>query len=240
MSQVNAAAATDDFEFAALQEARNYRAALAREFGPQLKGRVVEVGAGVGQMTSVFRALPGVNDMVAIEPDPRFQAGFRAANPDIRLIPGVVADLPDATHWDALVAINVLEHIEHDLDELKRWHGLLADRSGAVCLFIPARPEIYAPIDRDFGHFRRYTKPELRRKLTQAGFTIERLSYFNWVGYFAWLLNFRLRGQRHFDTAAVRLFDSKIFPAVHWMESRICRPPFGQSLIAVGRAGPSK
>jgi len=34
MSAVNAAAATADFEFAALQEARNYRAALAREFGP--------------------------------------------------------------------------------------------------------------------------------------------------------------------------------------------------------------
>ena len=236
-SGVNTTAATADFEFAALAEAKNYRAALAEEFAPALRGKVVEVGAGIGQMTSVFRALPGVEDLVAVEPDARFHAAFRRDNPATRLVEGIVSDLPERTGWDAMVAINGLEHIEHDAAELKAWHGLLADRRGRVCLFIPARPEIYAPIDKDFGHFRRYTKPELRRKLTAAGFTEERLSYFNCVGYFAWWLNFCLRRKRTFETREVRFFDRAIFPVVHTLESRLCRPPFGQSLLAVGRAG---
>jgi len=41
----------EDFEFAALSEARNYRDALLREFAAHLRGRVLEVGAGVGQIT---------------------------------------------------------------------------------------------------------------------------------------------------------------------------------------------
>jgi SAM-dependent methyltransferase len=234
---VNAAASTADFEFAALNEAKNYRAALAREFAPFLRGRVVEVGAGVGQMTAAFRALPEVRELVAVEPDSRFHAGFAQQNPDLRLIRGVVGDLPERTGWDAVVAINVLEHIEHDEAELRAWHGLLRDRAGHACLFVPARPEIYAPIDRDFGHFRRYTKPELRRKLTAAGFRVERLCYFNFTGYFAWWLNFRVRRQRTFEIGAVRAYDRAVFPVVHALESRVCRPPFGQSLLAVGRAG---
>lgn len=233
---VNATATTADFEFAALAEARNYRAALVREFASLLRGRVVEAGAGIGQMSAEFARIPTVTELVAVEPDVRFHAGFVAANPGLRLVPGTTADLPEMTGWDALLAINVLEHIEHDETELAAWASLLRERRGRVGIFVPARPELYAPIDRDFGHFRRYTRPELRSKLVRAGFTIERLCYFNVAGYFAWGLNFRLLARRNFDAPAVRAFDRLIFPWVHALESRVCRPPFGQSLLAIARA----
>ena len=105
-----------------------------------------------------------------------------------------------------------------------------------LCLFVPARPEIYAPIDKDFGHFRRYTRPELKGKLFRAGFQVERLWYFNFVGYFAWWFNFRLLKKREFEREKLRLHDRAIFPVVHWLESKVLRPPFGQSLLAVARA----
>ena len=63
-----------------------------------------------------------------------------------------------------------------------------------------------------------------------------RLNYFNLPGYFAWWLNFCVLKQRRFDARAVRWFDRGIFPCVHWCETHLCRPPFGQSLIAVARA----
>jgi hypothetical protein len=34
----------------------------------------------------------------------------------------------------------------------------------------------------------------------------------------------------------VRFFDRFIFPAMHGLESRICAPPVGQSLLAIARA----
>jgi SAM-dependent methyltransferase len=234
--QPNLMADTNDFEFEALQEARNYRAALLREFGPFLKGDVAEIGAGVGQVSEALARLPGVRRAVAVEPDAAYCARHRAAFPQHEVIHGTVGNLPPGARWDAVLSINVLEHIREDEDELKRYAGLLRERQGALCLFVPAGPAIYAPIDKDFGHFRRYTRPELRRKLLQAGFELIRLSYFNSVGYFAWWLNFRLLKKRCFERAKVRLFDRAIFPIVHTWESRILRPPFGQSLLAVARS----
>src|SRR5262249_18534113 len=157
---------------AALSEAQNYRRALFSEFGGVLQGEVVEVGAGIGQMTELLAKLPGVRRTVAIEPDAAFCAQHRQRLPGSELIEGTVADLPPGSCWDAVLSINVLEHIGDDSGELSRYAGLLQQRRGCLCLFVPARPEIYAPIDRDFGHFRRYTRPELRGKLAAAGLKV--------------------------------------------------------------------
>jgi hypothetical protein len=105
---------------------------------------------------------------------------------------------------------------------------------------VPARPELFAPIDQDFGHHRRYTRPELRHKLEQAGFQLEKLHYFNSLGYLAWWFNFRVRRQRRFDPGMVRFYDRFVFPIIHTLESRLCRPPLGQSLLAVAAARPSR
>lgn len=231
-----ASSTVNNFEFAALNEARNYRAALMQEFSAFLRGRVMEVGAGIGQITKVINQQPGVTSMLAVEPDERFSADFRSALPAVPLVVGTVKDVDPASHWDAIVCVNVLEHIEADEAELRSYHQFLARDRGHLCLFVPARPEIYAPIDKDFGHFRRYTRPELDHKLRKAGFQVVKLTYFNFVGYFAWWLTFCVLKKRVFDIHAVRFYDRVIFPAAFACESRILRPPFGQSLLAVAQA----
>jgi SAM-dependent methyltransferase len=231
---------TDDFEFAALREAVNYRAALVAEFAPWLRGSVVEVGAGIGQISSSLAALPAVREVVAIEPEARFCREFRRLHPQMKLVEGILDDLDPAQVCDAILCVNVLEHIRDDDRELAKFHQRLAARRGHLCLFVPARQEIYAPLDKDFGHYRRYDRAGLREKLELAGFQIIRLNYFNFAGYFAWWLNFCVRKQRKFEAGAVRFYDRAIFPLGHWLESRLTRPPIGQSLIAMARAGLGK
>ncbi len=224
-----------DFEFAALREAVRYRAALLREFRPWLRGDVLEVGAGIGQMTAELARLPEISRLVAVEPEAAYCAQMRSVLRGPEILQGVVADVPRGTGWDAIVSINVLEHIEQDTEELATYAKLLAPRRGALCLFVPARPEIYAPIDRDFRHHRRYTRKALAAKLGQAGFAPLRCHYFNFVGYFAWWFSFRLLGRRLFSPANVRWFDRFLFPLDYWVERHLAPPPFGQSLIAVAR-----
>jgi len=226
----------EDFEFAALAEAANYRAAIARLFAPQLQGDVLEVGAGIGQMLQDIIGICRPATTTAVEPDPKFAARLRAACPATRVIEGTIHDLPATGAFDAIIAVNVLEHIEQDTAELSLWRQHLRPGAGQLCLLVPARPEIYAPIDADFGHFRRYTRDTLRDKLSAAGFGIEYVRYYNLVGYFAWLVNFKLLRRRHFDVAAVRTFDRHIFPASHRIEQSIGGCPFGQSLVAVAQA----
>jgi SAM-dependent methyltransferase len=229
----NESASTEDFEFAALSEARNYRNALIREFSPYLHGHVIEIGAGIGQITAHLRELKTITRLLSVEPSASFASAFRRNYPNQSLVEGTIEDAKREEPWDAILSINVLEHIREDERELSLYHSFLRNQRGALCLFVPARPEIYAPIDKDFGHHRRYTKVDLREKLEKAGFKIHRLNYFNSVGYFAWWLNFCIMKKRGFDVGSVRLFDRIIFPVVNGLESRVCRPPFGQSLLAV-------
>ncbi len=235
-NQPNELAETADFEFAALGEAKNYRAALIEEFSLYLQGDVLEVGAGIGQMTSELRQIPKIERLCSIEPDPAFCAKLLLRIPQHDLLQGTISDLRSETDWNAILSINVLEHIKLDVEELVAYHRLLRPAGGTLCLFVPARPEIYAPIDRDFGHFRRYTRLELQTILEKAGFRIVRLRYYNIVGYVAWWVSFCLLKKRSFDMAAVRWFDRAIFPVVHGIESHICPPPIGQSLIAIAVA----
>jgi hypothetical protein len=197
---------------------------------------VLEVGAGIGQITAGLRSMPEIQKLTSIEPDASFCARLRAEFPGHDVHQGTVNDLRSDVAWNAILSVNVLEHIEMDEEELSTYRGLLSKAQGFLCLFVPARPEIYAPIDKDFGHFRRFTRPELQRKLKTAGFSIVTLRYYNLAGYFAWWASFCLLKKRSFSVPSVRLFDRAIFPLVHGFESRICHPPLGQSLMAVAVA----
>jgi hypothetical protein len=232
----NALIDTEDFEMAALSQAENYRAALLCEFSACLRGNVLEVGAGFGQITEALLKTPDISKLASIEPHPEFYRELLKKFPGHTLIEGTIDHLTDNGPWNAIVSINVLEHIEGDQSELKKYHQHLLKGNGKLCLFVPARPEIYGQLDKDFGHFRRYTRAELRQKLEDAGFEIVRLRYYNFIGYFAWGLMICLLGQRHLNPSSVRFFDRYIFPPMYGFESSICPPFIGQSLLAVARA----
>jgi len=236
MSRPGEGVSSEDFEFAALSEARNYRAKLLEDFSAYLRGGVLEVGAGIGQITKELSKVRSIHRLLSIEPDPSFCERIRFNLPHHELVEGTIADLEAGGDWNAILSINVLEHIEQDEKELAEYSRVLHRTNGALCLFVPARPEIYAPIDKDFGHFRRYTRVELKRKLERNGFQIVKLRYYNLAGYFAWWLSFCLLKNRAFNVSAVRLFDRAVFPVVHALESHVCPPPFGQSLLAIALA----
>jgi SAM-dependent methyltransferase len=233
----NALASNATFEFTALNEAENYRTALVREFAPRLRGCVVEVGAGIGQITTLVRKIGAVDRVLAVEPEASFAEELRRTQRGLEVVEGTAEVLDPRLRLDALVSANVLEHIEDDAGELRMYHQLLAPQRGWLCLLVPACPELYSPLDRDFGHFRRYTCAELRNKLSRAGFRIEKLHYYNLAGYFGWWWMFRVLKRRGFNARTVRFFDRCIFPMGHFLETRICRPPIGQSLIATAQAG---
>jgi SAM-dependent methyltransferase len=232
----NASALTEDFEFAALSAADNYRKALLREFAEYLRGNVLEVGAGVGQITEALLQKNEIQRLVSIEPHAGFYRQLLERFPKHNVVQGTIEDLKGEDAWDAVISINVLEHIQNDERELKSYRERLQKNAGVLCLFVPARMEIYADIDKDFGHFRRYAKSELKQKLERAGFRILRLRYYNIAGYFAWWLNFCVLKSRHFNVGSVRFFDRVIFPVVHGFESRICPPFIGQSLLVAAKA----
>jgi SAM-dependent methyltransferase len=233
--EINEQATSEDFEFAALQEAVNYRRSLLAEFSPHLRGKILEVGAGIGQITRELATLPNIESIDALEPDSRFYDKLLKQGINGRCICGTVADLEPVPIYDGIVCVNVLEHIDDHLDELKKMKQRLK-QGGKLCLFVPACPSIYAPIDRSFGHYRRYTSSELRGLLEKTGFQVNQLCYYNSLGFFAWWMNFCVLKKTVFEVGKVKFYDKYLFPLVHALESRLMRPPFGQSLLAVAEA----
>lgn len=73
-----------------------------------------------------------------------------------------------------VMAFEVLEHIENDLQALARWRGLVAE-GGFMLLSVPAHAEKYDAEDLAAGHLRRYEKQELIKKLTDSGFRVLKL-----------------------------------------------------------------
>jgi SAM-dependent methyltransferase len=232
----NQFADSEDFEFSALQEARFYRKAIVQEFLPYLNGKVIDMGAGIGQMTALFAEIVGRENLCGVEPDSRFASIFRKNYPNISLIEKTASTLPVGTFCDVITSVNVLEHIDNHVAELSEYRRLLAPSGGHLCLLVPARPEIFSPIDQDFGHFRRYTPSSISKALQSAGLTVQKLFYFNFLGYFAWLINFKILESRSFNPLVVRTFDRFIFRWMNMLEKGVARPPIGQSLVVISRA----
>lgn len=226
----------ETMEFEALNDARNYRRAIVAEFQPYLAGEVAEIGAGVGQVTQDLLAMtPRLRHLTVVEPDPVHFDCLRRSVVGPELIRGTVSDIR-LRHFDSIVSINVLEHIADDQAEMADYGRMLLSRGGHLCIFVPAGPELYADMDRRFGHYRRYTKADLSSKLQRSGFKLLHVRHFNLPGYFLWWLEFCVIKQRHFSIRKVHLFDRIIFPVINYCETRLCAPPCGQSIIAVAKA----
>jgi len=83
--------------------------------------------------------------------------------------------LPDRS-VDAVVMLNVLEHIEDDAAAVRHVYRILKP-GGTAIIEVPAGPHLYDVYDRLLMHHRRYTLSGLCRLLQDAGFTIARRSH---------------------------------------------------------------
>jgi SAM-dependent methyltransferase len=83
--------------------------------------------------------------------------------------------LPDAS-IDAIVLLNVLEHIEDDAAAARELFRIVRP-GGAVVIEVPAGSSLFDVYDRVLMHFRRYDMRGLVELLTGAGFVVERRSH---------------------------------------------------------------
>jgi 2-polyprenyl-3-methyl-5-hydroxy-6-metoxy-1,4-benzoquinol methylase len=132
---------------------------------------------------------------------------------------------------DTIVCSNVLEHIEDDNSVLKNFYQLLPG-GGRLIVLVPSLKMLYNVFDQELGHFRRYGKEELIRKLTLNGFKICYLNFFNLFGIFGWFVNGTLLRRRFLSARQVRVFN-KMVPFFIRVE-KVFPTLVGQSLIAVG------
>lgn len=222
-----------------MQRATRYFAWQAGLAKQQLGRRVIEVGCGTGNFTRhlVDRDLVVGLDIVegCVE---QSRARF-AEHPHMQFRCLDVQDREflelKALDPDSVVCLNVLEHVRDHRLALEHMHEVLAPGGRAVFL-LPAFESLYGPIDRNLGHFRRYSKSSWRDLAESAGFQVKLARYFNSIGFFGWWTNARLLKRDAQSEGQIELFDRLLVPMLARMEGWI-EPPLGQSIFTVIEKG---
>jgi glycosyltransferase involved in cell wall biosynthesis len=218
-----------------LERTHRFNAWMADAIRPFVGSRVLEIGAGIGNITQ--RLLPR-DDYVASDIAPHYLEylrSFALSKPYLRVLRLDVEDgaafAPLDGRFDTVICMNVLEHVRDPVGALRNMCRAL-QRGGRLILYVPHGPALYSSLDRILGHRCRYSSEGLRHELTAAGLVVERLVPFNRAATPGWYLNGRLLRRTRFSAVQMKLFN-QLVPIVRRVDRFLPWPALG--LIAVAR-----
>ena len=219
-----------------LARASRYNRWLLEHCSRYIGARIFEAGAGIGNLS---RLLLNCQRLVLLDNDPFYAAHLARVfgeRLNVRVMQGDLANARNLApleneRLDTIVCSNVLEHIERDEQVLESFCRILAP-GGHCIMIVPAGAWLYSGLDRQIGHYRRYSDEDLKGKMERAGFEIVHSCRVSRFAALAWFLSGRVLRRHHIDRHAMVLFD-RLFPLTKWLD--YCLPIPGMSLIMVGR-----
>ncbi len=195
----------------ALSGAPRFNRWMADTIRPYLGDKVLELGAGMGNLTRTLIARRKCYVATDVDAEHLARLATRLQHrPNLHVR---FCDLsnpedfePFAEQMDSVVCLNVLEHIENDAMGLRNIHHALKPGGRAIVL-VPHGQEIFGTLDTALGHYRRYSRQELQGKMEHAGFRVERILDFNRISRPAWYVSGRLLKRTTLSGKQLRLFD---------------------------------
>ena len=200
-----------------------------------LRGRVLEVGAGMGTFSNEILKSRELT-LTACEPDRRMANTLaQAMIGRAQVVAGGIHDVPDAAGpFDAVVYIDVMEHIEDDGAEVAAAAGRLAS-GGALAIAGPAHRWLYSPFDATIGHYRRYDRRSVEALISSCdNLELERFQYFDSVGMILSLGNKWLSRQTLPTRRQVMFWNDVVLPVSRRLD-RLLAYRVGKSFVAIAR-----
>lgn len=215
-----------------MSQAGFYNQWTLNKFRKYLKGKILEVGCGIGNFTLT---LAKFGDVTAIDLDPNLINKFKK-NQNSKIEAGF-GDIEKGEYFfkseffDTIVCVNVLEHIDDDTKALKNMYQLL-DKRGHLILLVPIHKFLFGEIDKSVGHFRRYNPGELVKKMEDIGYKIITSKRLNFLGAIGWFISGRLLKNTHISENKIKLFN--IFFPVLYLEN-LLETPIGTSVLIIAK-----
>jgi len=140
-----------------------------------------------------------------------------------------------------IIAADILEHLQDDQHGIHECFQALK-QGGTLILTVPAFSWLWGIQDLVTGHKRRYTKKEIRDKLTHEGFRVFRSSYFNFFLFFpillarrvTFLLELRIRSENEINSPLLNSLLKSIFSLEPWLLKYLSFP-FGVSIFCIAK-----
>lgn len=202
--------------------------------------RILDIGCGSGLMLNSLESYGQVSGMDMSDDAISFSKEIFSGKVEKGFLP---ANIPySKNNFDLVIALDVIEHINEDIEALKNIRTHMVE-GGKAIITVPACMMLWSKHDVVNEHKRRYDLKELKSKLVESGFIIEKLSYFNTFLFLPVLiirtLNNVLKREENSDLDMPSRPVNFILYTIFSLEKyvlRICNlPSFGVSLIAVVR-----
>jgi len=201
---------------------------LFSKLAPHVQGDVLEIGSGIGNLSRLI--VDQAKTVVLSDMETHYLDALAATFAGDRRVTVAPFDLDGeppsviaTRRFDAIVAVNVVEHIRDDHALVRRLAALL-NPGGKLVVYVPACPFAYGSLDRALGHYRRYTPRSLAALLESAGLQTPRPAYMNFFGLFGWALNGRLLRRERLSHRQLAVFERLM--SLFQLEDRV-RLPIG-------------
>ena len=160
----------------------------------RLNGRILEIGSGIGNISEYYLrdnrsiVLSDIRDNYCQYLKNRY--GNLPSCEDVVKIDLVHPDFdkeysPYFDSFDGIFALNVVEHINNDIQAISNARKLLK-KGGRLVVLVPAYQMLYNNFDRALEHYRRYTEGSLKTLFEKNNLQIAHYQYFNLAAIAGW------------------------------------------------------
>jgi SAM-dependent methyltransferase len=146
----------------------------ARPFPAAACRRVLDIGCGTG---GVLAHLGPFGRAYGIDPSSEAAGYCRKRGVEMSLASGLDLPFPDQT-FDAVLALDVIEHVDDDVGMLREARRVLRP-GGVAVLTVPALPWLWSSHDDVNHHRRRYLRRTLEQAVRAGGLKPVKVSYYN-------------------------------------------------------------
>ncbi len=193
---------------ARLNRAPRFTKWMADTIRPYLGDRVLEIGAGIGNLTT--KLVPRTSYW-ASDINPRYLErleGLKQSRPylQVQYTDAGAGETYPEQQFDTIICLNVVEHLQDDVQALRNMRARLT-KDGRAIVLVPNGPGLYGSLDQVLGHFRRYTWEQLLEVCERAGFRVEKVLKFNRVGTPGWWWNGRVLKKTTFGLWQIKLLN---------------------------------
>ncbi len=171
-----------------LSQTPEYYKWLCERMRPFIRGKVLELGAGIGNFAQWANKF--ANEYHPTDVDPflverlkeKFDKAFRW---------DLYEPFPGEDLYDTVIILNVIEHLKDDAGAMRALYERLQP-GGHLIVMVPAMHMLYGSLDRAFGHYRRYQKPEFKKLMEDVNLHVVLNKYVNTIGMLGWFLYGRI------------------------------------------------